>query len=112
MSLSNIDQIELAQDEKIYVNTQSYSLFENILNEAMGEVVVSGMKVKLGTSFRQGSPEEFVSKFNQWVSLCLKKGVMSKTLSSNSASKVVFNQKYNNIEAWAEGLKVLKELGV
>tara|TARA_Y100000114_G_scaffold44380_2_gene39961 strand:- start:1274 stop:1612 length:339 start_codon:yes stop_codon:yes gene_type:complete len=112
MSLSNIDEIVLAQDEKIYVNKQSYSLFENILNEAMGEVVTSDVKVKLGTSFRQGYPEKFVSKFNQWVSLCLKKGVMVKTLSSNSASKVIFNEKYNNIEAWAEGLKVLKELGV
>ena len=112
MSLSNIDEIELAQEEKIYVNQHSYSLFENILNEAMGEIVTSNVRVKLGTSFRQGYPEEFVSKFNQWVSLCLKKGVMVKTLSSNSASKVIFNEQYNNIEAWAEGLKVLKELGV
>ena len=112
MSLSNIDEIELAEKEKIYVNTETYSLFESILNEAMGETVVSGLKIKLGSSFRQGNPEEFVAKFNNWVSLCLKKKVMTKTLSSNSACRVVFNEKFNNIEAWAEGLKVLKELGV
>ena len=112
MSLSNIEEIELAQKEKININTESYSLFEHILNEAMGEVIVSGFKVKLGTAFRQGHPQEFVSKFNQWVSLCIKRKVMVKTLSSNSASKVTFNEKLNNIEAWAEGLKVLKELGV
>ena len=112
MSLSNVDDIELAEKEKIYVNTETYSLFESILNEAMGDTVISGMKVKLGSAFRQGDPEKFVAKFNQWVSLCLKKKVMTKTLSSNSASRVVFNEKLNNIEAWAEGLKVLKELGV
>ena len=112
MSLSSIDQIELAEKEKIYVNTESYSLFESILNEAMGEIVVSDIKVKLGSSIKQNDPEKFISKFNQWVTACLKKGVMVKTLSSNSACKVVFNEKYNNIEAWAEGLKVLKELGV
>lgn len=112
MSLSNVDEIELAKKEKVYINNESYSLFESILNEAMGSAVVASVKVNLGSSFRQSNEEEFVSKFNQWVTACLKKGVMVKTLSSNSASKVVFNQKYNNIEAWAEGLKVLKELGV
>ena len=112
MSLPNVDEIEIAKKEKVYINKESYSLFESILNEAMGDSFIGSVKVKLGTSFRQGSPEEFESKFNQWVSECLKKGVMVKTLSSNSASRVVFNEKYNNIEAWAEGLKVAKELGV
>ena len=110
MALSNIGEIELAQNEKIHVNKESYSLFESLLNEAMGELVVSGLKIKLGTSLRQGSPEDFVSKFNQWVTLCLKKGVMNKTLSTNSDKRVKFNPDYNNVQAWGAGLSVLKEM--
>lgn len=112
MSLVNIDEIELAQEETIHINKQSYSLFESILNEAMGEAVVSGVKLKLGSAFRQADPEGFVAKFNMWVTACLKKGVMVKTLSTNSARKVTFNEKYSNMEAVMEGLKVLKDLGV
>ena len=112
MSLSNVDEIELAKEEKIYINNQSYDLFESLLNEVMGEIIVSDVKVGLGSSYRLADPEGFIAKFNQWVTLSLKKGVMTKTLSSNSASKVTFNENYNSVTAWAEGLKVLKELGI
>jgi len=112
MSLLNIDEIELAVAEKIRVNKSTYNMFESLLNELWGEQQINKTKIKLGTAHRVSSPEDFVCKFNNWVTECMKKKVMVKTLSSNSASKVTFNEKYSNIESWAEGLKVLKEMGV
>ena len=108
MSLEGIDEIELSEQKKIYVNNATFGLFEALLNEVKGEMQVGKLKIKLGTALKNSDFEQFVSGFNLWVSACLEKGVMEKTLSSNSASKVIFNSNYSEIQAWGEGLKVLK----
>ena len=94
----------------VHVNIKTYSLFEEMLNEVGKPIKIGNQQLGYGESIRKINFELFVSLFNQWVSLCLEKKVMRKTLSTNSEKQTEWSQEMGEVQRALKGLEVLREI--
>ena len=106
---------EILQDQEnevvvCHVNARTRPLFKEMLNKVGSDVKVGASVLKYGDAIFKLDPSEFESLFNRWVSKCIKKNLMRKTLSSDCTKQLEWSQELSEVERALEGLEVAKEL--
>ena len=93
-----------------HINARTRPLFREILNKIGGSTKIGSNNLKYGDAIYKLDQEEFNSLFNRWVSKCVEKGIMKKTLSSNCTKHLEWSQELSDVEKALEGLEVAREL--
>tara|TARA_Y100001973_G_C5161178_1_gene313613 strand:- start:290 stop:646 length:357 start_codon:yes stop_codon:yes gene_type:complete len=108
----NLEDLITTEEETpvSHVNIKTYSLFEEMLNEVGKPIKIGDKQLGYGESIRKINFELFISLFNQWVSLCLEKGIMKKTLSSNAEKQTEWSQEMGEVQRALKGLETLREI--
>lgn len=106
---------EILQDQEneivvCHVNARTRPLFKEMLNKVGSDVKVGSSVLKYGDAIFKIDINEFESLFNRWVSKCIEKNIMRKTLSSNCTKQLEWAQELSEVERALEGLEVVKEL--
>lgn len=106
---------EILQDQQqeltvVHVNGRTRPLFREMLNQVGDSVKVGTSCLKYGDAIFKVDPSQFDSLFNIWVSKCIEKGYMRKTLSSNSTKQLEWAQELSDVERALFGIEVLKEM--
>ena len=93
-----------------HVNERTKPLFKEMLNKIGDEVKIGKSSLKFGDAIYKLDEEEFISLFNRWVTACVEKNIMRKTLSSDYTKKLEWSKELSDVErAWLS-MEVLKEI--
>ena len=108
------DILEEQENERTvcHINARTKPLFKEILNKVGRNIKIGSSKLKYGDAIDKLDPHEFEALFNRWVSKCVEKGVMRKTLSTDSSKKLEWAQELSDVERALEGLEVAKDMVV
>tara|TARA_S200002703_G_scaffold48346_1_gene41762 strand:+ start:2604 stop:2951 length:348 start_codon:yes stop_codon:yes gene_type:complete len=98
------------QNKVLHVNVKSYSLFEEMLNEIGKPIKFGKQSLGYGESIRKINHDMFISLFNRWVSCCLEKGIMRKTLSTDYEKQTEWAQEIGEVQRALKGLEALREI--
>jgi len=102
--------VQEEETQVLHVNTKTHSLFEEMLNEVGQPIKIGNQQLGYGESIRKINYELFISLFNQWISACLEKGIMSKTLSTNHEKQTEWAQEIGEVQRALKGMEVLREI--
>ena len=109
MSEEIYEEIE-SENKVCHINARTRPLFKEILNKVGSDVKIGSSNLKYGDAIYKVDPQEFESLFNRWVSKCIEKGVMRKTLSTDCTKQLEWAQELSDVERALEGLEAAKEL--
>lgn len=93
-----------------HINARTRPMFKEMLNRIGSEVKVGRSNLKYGDAIYKLDMEEFDSLFNRWVTACVEKGIMKKTLSTDCTKHLEWSQELSEVERAFLGLEVAKEL--
>lgn len=93
-----------------HINARTRPMFREMLNKLGSEVLVGKNKLKYGDAIYRLDIEEFNSLFNKWVTACVEKGIMRKTLSTDCTKHLEWSQELSEVERAFQGMEVLKEI--
>lgn len=103
--------INQEQEQQVcHIDARTRPLFKNMLNKIGNDVKVGKSVLKYGDALFKVDPDEFESLFNRWVSKCVEKNIMKKTLSTNCTKHLEWSQELSEVERAFEGMEVLKEI--
>ena len=98
------------ENKVCHINARTRPLFREILNKIGSDVKIGKSNLKYGDAIYKLDQEEFASLFNRWVSKCVEKNIMRKTLSSDCTKQLEWAQELSDVERALEGLEVAREL--
>ncbi len=93
-----------------HVNARTKPLFKEMLNRLGSDIKIANTTLKYGDAILKIEPEEFESLFNRWVTKCVHKNIMRKTLSTDYLKKLEWSQELSDVERAFLSMEVLKEL--
>lgn len=104
---------EVLQDKEneiqvCHVNARTRPLFKDMLNQIGKPVAVGLNTLKYGDAIYKLDKNQFESLFNQWVSKCIEKNIMRKTLSSDCTKQLEWSQELSDVEKAFQGMEILK----
>lgn len=101
-----------AESEKVvcHINARTRPMFKEMLNRLGNEIKVGKSNLKYGDAIYRLDMEEFDCLFNRWVTACVGKGIMKKTLSTNCTKHLEWSQELSEVERAFQGMEVLKEM--
>ena len=108
-----IEEIYEEQESKnnvCHINARTRPLFKEMLNKIGSSVKIGAASLKYGDAIYKLDQVEFESLFNKWVTKCVDKGIMRKTLSTDCTKQLEWAQELSDVERALEGLEVAKEL--
>lgn len=105
-TLTEIDESKIV----CHINSRTKPLFRSMLNQLGNNIKVGKGLYKYGDTLYKLDKKYFDSLFNIWVSKCLEKKLMKKTLSSNSSKKLEWSSELSEVERAFKGMEVLKEM--
>ena len=103
---------EETENKKVvcHVNARTRPLFKEMLNKIGSDIAIGKSNLKYGDAIHKLDIEEFNSLFNRWVTACVEKNIMRKTLSSDCTKKLEWAQELSEVERAFLSLEVAKEL--
>ena len=93
-----------------HVNSRTKPLFKEMLNQVCSPIKVGINELKYGDALFKLDENQFQSLFNRWVSKCIEKNIMKKTLSSDCTKQLEWSQELSEVERAFKGMEVLKEI--
>ena len=93
-----------------HINARTRPLFKEMLNKINSDVKIGTSSLKYGDALYKLDPDEFQSLFNRWVTKCVEKNIMRKTLSTDCTKQLEWAQELSDVERALEGLEVVREL--
>lgn len=109
MSEEIYEEIE-SKNKVCHINARTRPLFKEMLNKIGSDVKIGKSNLKYGDAIYKLDQEEFISLFNRWVTKCVEKNIMRKTLSSDCTKQLEWAQELSDVERALEGLEVAREL--
>lgn len=103
--------IDQEQEQAVcHINGRTRPLFKEMLNQVGCPIKVGINELKYGDALFKLDENQFQSLFNRWVSKCIEKNIMKKTLSSNCTKQLEWSQELSEVERAFKGMEVLKEM--
>jgi len=93
-----------------HINVRTKPLFKEMLNKIGSDIKIGKSILSYGDAIYKLDVEEFDCLFNRWVTACVEKGCMRKTLSSDCTKKLEWAQELSEVERAFQGMEVLKEM--
>ena len=94
----------------VHVNKRTKPLFEKMLNSVGKNIKVGKTQLGYGTALHVLDEEQFNCFFDIWISKCLEKNIMRKTLSRDSDKVVEWSNELDDVEKAHHGLEALREI--
>tara|TARA_Y100001937_G_scaffold38865_2_gene55294 strand:- start:3930 stop:4262 length:333 start_codon:yes stop_codon:yes gene_type:complete len=106
---------DILQDEEnektvCHINERTRPLFKEMLNKLGDKIQIGKTTLGYGDAIYKVEPEEFESLFNRWVTGCVGKDIMRKTLSTDCTKKIEWSQELSEVERVFLSMEVIKEM--
>ena len=101
---------DIERQPVVHVNKRTKPLFEKMLNSIGKNIKVGKTQLGYGTALHVLDEEQFNCYFDIWISKCLEKNIMRKTLSRDSDKVVEWSNELDDVEKAHHGLEALREI--